>query len=75
MKPKGSPKSPRAVSKVLIVDDHTATRLGLRAIISSQPDLEVCGEAAGAGDAITLVAEKRPELCIVDLRLGQGSGL
>jgi len=75
MKPKGNTKSPRAVSQILIVEDHPLTRQGLNALISSQPDFEVCGEAAGAGDAISLVAAKRPDLCIIDLRLGQGSGL
>jgi DNA-binding NarL/FixJ family response regulator len=75
MKPKGSPKSTHAVSRILIVEDHPLTRQGLNALVSSQPDFEVCGEAAGAEDAIGLVAAQRPDLCIVDLRLGQGSGL
>jgi len=75
MKAKNTSKPTRSISKILIVEDHPLTREGLNALISSQPDFEVCGEAAGAGDAISLVAAKQPDLCIVDLRLGQGSGL
>jgi DNA-binding NarL/FixJ family response regulator len=75
MKTKGHEKTRQAVSRILIVEDHPLTRQGLNALISSQPDFEVCGEADEVGDAIRRVAAELPDLCVIDLRLGQGSGL
>lgn len=65
--------TPRA--KVLIVDDHPLVREGLAARISSQPGLEVCGEAADVDEALALLDETNPELMIVDLMLKSGHGL
>jgi len=62
-------------TRILIVDDHPATREGLAVRISSQPDLEVCGEAADVGDALKLVASARPDVAVVDIQLKTGDGL
>ena len=51
-------------AKVLIVDDHPAVREGLAVRISSQPDLEVCGQAADTAEAMQLVAAKQPDAAI-----------
>jgi DNA-binding NarL/FixJ family response regulator len=61
--------------RVLIVDDHPLVREGLIARISAQPDLEVCGEASDADQALSLVGITRPALMIVDLALKGGNGL
>jgi DNA-binding NarL/FixJ family response regulator len=63
------------VHKVLIVDDHPAVREGLALRISSQPDLEVCGEAGDVGEALALVASARPDLAVVDIALPSGDGI
>lgn len=63
------------MSKVLIVDDHPLVRSGFVQLISDEPDLEVCGEAANENDAMQLVAEAQPDLVIIDLFLSGGSGL
>jgi len=61
--------------RVLIVDDHPAVREGLAVRIASQPDLEVCGEAADTPEAMQLVQTLRPDVVVVDIQLKTGSGL
>lgn len=61
--------------QILIVDDHPLVREGFKALISTQPDLEVSGEAASFSDAIELSASSEPDLVIIDLSLAGGSGL
>lgn len=61
--------------RVLIVDDHPLVRQGVSTLISQQPDLTVCGEAASAHEALEVLAEARPDLAIVDLALADSSGL
>jgi DNA-binding NarL/FixJ family response regulator len=62
-------------TRVLIVDDHPAAREGLAVRISSQADLEICGEAADVADALTLVDATRPDVVVVDIQLKTGDGL
>jgi DNA-binding NarL/FixJ family response regulator len=62
-------------TKVLIVDDHPAVRDGLAVRIASQPDLEVCGQAADTAEAMKLVAATRPDVAVVDIQLKNSSGL
>jgi DNA-binding NarL/FixJ family response regulator len=64
-----------ARKKVLIVDDHPMLRRGLAALIDSEPDLSVCGEAATCPEALAAIPERRPDLVIVDLALGKDDGL
>jgi DNA-binding NarL/FixJ family response regulator len=56
-------------NRILIVDDHPAMREGLRAILHSADDLEVCGEAENGEKAIAVVEELKPDLAIVDISL------
>ena len=62
-------------SRVLIVDDHPAVRDALALRIGGERDLEVCGEAADAGDALQLVVERCPDVAVVDISLKSGSGI
>ncbi|MDQ6809897.1 MAG: response regulator transcription factor [Verrucomicrobiota bacterium] len=57
------------------MDDHPVVRDGLRAIINEEPDLHVCGEAAGPGAAIATILSTLPDLVLVDLSLSGGSGM
>jgi len=61
--------------KILIVDDHAFLRRGLRNFIEREPDLSICGEAAGRVEALRLCADTAPDLVLVDLSLGKDSGL
>ncbi|MDH6282262.1 response regulator transcription factor [Prescottella agglutinans] len=57
---------------VLLVDDHLVVRAGLRALLDSQPDIEVIGEADTGEDAVTMAAERTPDVVMMDLALGSG---
>lgn len=61
--------------RVLIVDDHEVVRLGLRTVIARQPGMEVAGEAGTACDAILLARQLKPDIVLLDVRLGASSGL
>ncbi len=62
-------------SRILIVDDHPLFREGLGQMIDRNPDLMVCGEAADAAEALTAIAELKPDLVLVDITLGGSNGL
>jgi len=53
--------------KVLLVDDHEMVRIGLSAVLSTEEDLEVVGEAASGADAIRLAREYGPDVILMDL--------
>jgi DNA-binding NarL/FixJ family response regulator len=55
--------------RILIVDDHEAVRKGVRAILRSQPNLEVCGEAINGKEAIAKAEELKPDLIILDITM------
>jgi DNA-binding NarL/FixJ family response regulator len=60
--------------RVLLVDDHPATREGLRSAIEAQPDLCVAGEAATWKESRHLAADLRPDVMVLDLNLPDGNG-
>ena len=64
--------SPR---RILVVDDHAVLREGLRAQISREPDLSVCGEARTAAEALTVAQELLPDLVLADINLPGRNGL
>ncbi len=65
----------RSCYQILLVDDHAVVRHGLRALLDSQPDIEICGEAATGPEALELVRRERPDLIILDLTLPGMDGL
>jgi DNA-binding NarL/FixJ family response regulator len=54
---------------VYIVDDHPVVREGLRAVLAAEPDLTVVGESGSGEEAMRLVADLRPDVVLMDLRL------
>jgi DNA-binding NarL/FixJ family response regulator len=64
-----------AKSRVFIVDDHTMFREGMKQLIDREPDLMVCGDAAGVEEALQGIPELKPDLIIVDLSLAGRAGL
>ena len=61
--------------KVLLVDDHTVARNGVRLMLSSASDIRVVGEAETAADALQLVREQRFDVALVDIALPGKNGL
>ncbi|HEX7160325.1 MAG TPA: response regulator transcription factor [Trebonia sp.] len=55
--------------RILVVDDHTIVRQGLRSILDLEPDFTVVGEAADAGQAVTETARLLPDVVLLDLML------
>ena len=55
--------------RLLIVDDQTMFRQGMRMLLSSQPDFEIVGEAADGEDALAKAAQLKPQVVLMDLRM------
>jgi two-component system, NarL family, response regulator DevR len=55
--------------RILVVDDHTIVRQGLRSILDLEPDFEVVGEAADAAEAVAETDRLRPDVILLDLKL------
>ena len=61
--------------KVLLVDDHALFREGLGMIISSQPDMEVVGEAGDGLEALVKASELKPNLILMDIQMPGANGI
>jgi DNA-binding NarL/FixJ family response regulator len=60
--------------KIIIVDDHILFREGLKAIIGSEPEIEIIGLAGSVEEAVELVRERRPDVVLMDFSLPDGTG-
>ncbi|MFD4655564.1 response regulator [Kitasatospora sp. NPDC058444] len=61
--------APASPVRLLIVDDHPIVRDGLRGAFANSPEFEVVGEAGNGAEALDLVAELKPGLVLMDLRM------
>jgi len=61
--------------RLLIVDDHSVVREGLRAFLRLQEGIEVVGEAAGADEAVRVAATSAPDVVLLDLVMPDGDGI
>jgi DNA-binding NarL/FixJ family response regulator len=61
--------------KVLLIDDHEVVRAGLKALIDSQDDMTVVGEAGTAEEGLRRVGYDEPDVVVLDVRLPDGSGV
>ena len=62
-------------AKVFLVDDHPIVRQGLAELINHEDDLEVCGQAEDAREALKEIKKQQPDMVIVDLSLKETSGV
>jgi DNA-binding NarL/FixJ family response regulator len=60
---------------VLLADDHTIVREGLRLLLDAEDDIEVVGEAATGGQAVNMAGELRPDVIVMDIAMPQLNGL
>lgn len=70
-----NPKASKQKNRVFLVDDHPLVREWLTNLLNQQSDLEVCGEAENAAQALRGIAETKPRLAIIDISLNAASGL
>lgn len=61
--------------RILVADDHEVVRRGLCALLRSQPDWEVCGEASDGREAVEKVPILKPEIVILDVGMPNLNGL
>jgi PAS domain S-box-containing protein len=61
--------------RILIADDHDVLRRGIRTMLESDPDLEVCGEAVDGKDALDKTLAQAPDLVILDINMPIMNGL
>ena len=61
--------------RVLAVDDHPVIRMGVRALLDNELDVEVVGDAANGAAAASLFAQLRPDVILMDLRMPGTDGL
>jgi len=61
--------------RVCIIEDHAVVRAGLKMLLTSQPDIEVVGEAVDRKEAFEVAERVRPDLFLVDIQLGKESAV
>src|SRR5260370_2343966 len=61
--------------RILIVDDHEITRVGLRTTFEPEPDLAVVGEASNGAEALAKMAVLDPQLVLIDVRMEKMGGI
>lgn len=60
---------------VLLAEDHTVVRQGLRSLLSAEPDIEVVGEAENGREAVQLARQLSPDVVVMDIAMPQLNGL
>jgi len=61
--------------RIVLADDHDLMRRGIRGLLESEPDLEVCGEAANGREAVELTRRLQPDVIVLDLGMPELNGL
>ena len=59
--------------RIVLVDDHTILRQGLRSLLEREHDLQVVGEASSAGEALAVVERTQPSIALLDMKLSPAS--
>ena len=62
-------------TSIVLVDDHSLVRDGIKALLETEQDLKVIGEGSDGVEALTLVKEKKPDILIIDIRMPNMTGI
>ena len=62
------------VIRVVLADDHSVVRAGLKAVLGTAKDIEVVGEASGGREAVALVVRLKPDVVVMDLSMDDMDG-
>ncbi|MFH1639862.1 MAG: response regulator transcription factor [Chloroflexota bacterium] len=65
----------KAVTKILVVDDHPVFRQGLVSVLEEWPELQLVGQAVNATEAVSMAMELQPDIVITDIRMPDGNGV
>ena len=66
---------PQAPIRILLADDHTVMRNGLRLLLERQPNLKVIGEAADGREAVNMAASQEPDVVVMDIAMPHLNGV
>jgi two-component system, NarL family, response regulator NreC len=61
--------------RVLLADDHTLIRAGLRMVVAAQPDLTVAGEAGDGREAVAIAQNLKPDVVVMDIGMPKLNGI
>jgi len=61
--------------RVVLVDDHTIVRTGLKAVLGADPDIDVVGEASGGHEAVELLTRTAADVVVMDVSMADGDGI
>jgi DNA-binding NarL/FixJ family response regulator len=56
-------------ARILIADDHPIARSGIKAILASRPDLEICCEASNGAEALEGIIQHKPDIAVLDVNM------
>src|SRR5215831_4398925 len=65
----------KATIRVVLIEDHTILREGLRALLEQEPDILVVGEAGDGEEGVRAIQELQPDVVVMDVELPDGSGV
>jgi DNA-binding NarL/FixJ family response regulator len=71
--PKGAPRRPSIT--VVLADDHTVVRAGIRRILETAPDIRVVAEAKDGTQAMQAISKSRPDVAVLDLKMPEAGGI
>ncbi|MEA5571762.1 response regulator transcription factor [Calothrix sp. UHCC 0171] len=61
--------------KVIVIEDHNLTRMGLRAALQTEPEIKIIGEASNATDGLQLLKTLKPDVATIDIGLPDMDGI
>ena len=62
-------------TRIVLADDHSLVRDGIRALLEEDANYEVIGEVSNGKEAVQMVLDKKPDLLIIDIRMPEMNGI